>query len=50
MSDVNATSIVIASGAEIKRFQNGKNNDDIIKNDSVLVKPTELNFDRKTMH
>ena len=35
---------------EIKRFHSSGNNNDIIVNDFLSVKKTELNFERKTLH
>ena len=37
------------SGIEIKRFRSSDNNNDIIVNDFLPVKKTELNFERKTL-
>ena len=36
-------------GIEIKRFRSGDNNNDIIVNDFLAIKKTELNFERKTL-
>ena len=39
-----------SNGIEIKRFRSSDNNEDIIVNNFISIKRTEVNFERKTFH